>query len=163
MSATAEQFRFRGAPPLARLAAHVIFLPNGCWGWTASLKASGYGSFWLNGKCVLAHCASYQLLVGPIPTGFELDHLCHTNDPVCMGGIECPHRRCVNPAHLEPVTHLENVLRGESVMAARAAQTHCIHGHELTEENVYLKKNGNRECRACWPRHRAERRAMAAA
>ncbi len=117
-------------------------IESGCWEWTASEKTPGYGSFNLNGKCVLAHRASYELHVGPIPQGLVLDHLCRNT-------------LCVNPEHLEPVTARENIVRGESVMAYRAAQTHCIHGHELTLGNTYARPGGRRECRACWPARRA--------
>lgn len=48
----------------------------------------------------------------PIPDDLQIDHLCHTDDPGCLGGNDCPHRRCVNPAHLEPVTPQGNSLRG---------------------------------------------------
>jgi hypothetical protein len=61
----------------------------------------------------------------------ELDHLCR-------------HRGCVNPAHLEAVTHAENMARG-----AYALKTHCAHGHEFNDENTYRPLTGGRECRVC--------------
>lgn len=76
---------------------------DGCWLWTASLTGDGYGRISLGGKfgpMGLAHRVAYELLVGPIPEGLELDHLCRV-------------RRCVNPEHLEPVTHAENVRRAQ--------------------------------------------------
>lgn len=88
-----------------------------CWQWTASLSHKGYGRFLLDGKARIAPRVAYTWLVGPIPTGLQLDHLCHTNDPECVGGDSCLHRRCVNPWHLEPVTNRENALRA----ARRAA------------------------------------------
>lgn len=78
----------------ARLMRHVEVSDDGCWNWTAALNAFGYGRF----RGLLAHRVSYESLVGPIPDGLELDHLCRN-------------RKCVRPEHLEPVTHDENYRR----------------------------------------------------
>lgn len=85
--------------------------PDDCWPWTGFRQPNGYGSFGMKGTR-LAHRIAYQWLVGPIPDGLVLDHLCHTRDPECRDNADCPHRRCVNPAHLEPVTRRENLARG---------------------------------------------------
>jgi hypothetical protein len=89
--------------------------------------------------------------VGDIPTGLTIDHTCHTKD--CDEGVICSHRRCVNPDHLEPVTHQVNLLRGRGIPAINAAKTHCIRGHEYTPDNtaVYLNERGTpyRACRQC--------------
>lgn len=137
----------------ARFMRRIKKLANGCWEWTGSINpANGYGRIQHGGKRnpirSLAHRFAYELLVGPIPEGLTLDHLCHTVDQSCPGGIECPHRRCVNPAHLEPVTSLENSMRGKTPGAINAAKTHCKWGHEFTPENTghYL---GHRICRKC--------------
>lgn len=117
--------------PLTRIAAG----PNGCCLWTGPVDTHGYGR---HGKPV-AHRVIYELIVGPIPDGLELDHLCRVP-------------RCVNPHHLEPVTHAENVRRGMagSVNGARLrAKTHCKRGHQFTSENTYVYPNGERECRTC--------------
>lgn len=117
---------------------------DSCWNWTAN-KWKGYGQFgvqvepgkWKQRK---AHRVAYELCVGPIPDGLQLDHLCRNPS-------------CVNPAHLEPVTNRENGLRGVSVAARNAAKTHCVNGHEFTAENtMYQVVNGNkqRECRSCY-------------
>lgn len=108
-----------------------------CWLWTASLDTRGYGQFGIrHGKLVRAHRYAYESLAGPHDAGLELDHLCRV-------------RRCVNPDHLEPVTHRTNVLRGVAPVAKRARQTHCRRGHPLTGSNLYIKPNGTRQCRRC--------------
>src|SRR5688572_10483798 len=99
-----------------------------CWIWKAS-TSSGYGDFWVDGKTVKAHRYAYTLLVGPIPEGMELDHVRERG---------CTMTNCVNPAHLEPVTHTVNVLRGNGACAQNARQTHCVRGHEFTPENTHV-------------------------
>ncbi len=131
-----------------RILRHIRILDNGCWEWTAGLNKFGYGS--LGGKVRGAHRASYIGFVGPVPPGKEIDHTCH-NPTACAGGPQCPHRRCVNPDHLEPVTRKENVLRGHGnsrVVANKKAKTHCKHGHPYDEANTYWYR-GYRMCRAC--------------
>jgi len=116
----------------------------GCWLWTRSVSTGGYGRFPLDGRTQSAHRVAYEMLVGPIPEGLQLDHLCRNP-------------RCVHPDHLEPVTCRENLLRGETLQAHNAAKTHCLRGHEFAGENVYVS-GGRRHCRAC----RRERRRAAA-
>jgi len=86
-----------------------------CWSWIAHIDQAGYGRFGIRqgGKSipVLAHRYAYELLVGPISKGLTLDHTCHTESDCREIGRNCPHRRCVNPAHLDPVTLLENTRR----------------------------------------------------
>jgi hypothetical protein len=89
--------------------------PDDCWPWTGYVASNGYGQFGGKGKdkgTNLPHRIAYQFMVGPIPDGLVLDHLCHTTDPQCADTNDCPHRRCVNPRHLEPVTYRENIARG---------------------------------------------------
>lgn len=127
------------------------FQPNGdeCWRWSNAVLRGGYGQFWLNGRMQLAHRVVYEHLVGPIGEGLTLDHLCHNADPTCVGGWECLHRRCVNPAHLQPVTHRENNLRSQGWGAIHAAKTHCDSGHPLVEGNLRATNRGDRVCREC--------------
>lgn len=105
---------------------------DGCWLWTGALDHAGYGRVGVGkGRTKLAHRVAYELAVGPIPDETpHLDHLCRNTS-------------CVRPDHLEPVTQEENNRR------EAAARTHCVHGHELTEENTYRRRNGSRECRTC--------------
>lgn len=85
---------------------------DGCWLWTGALS-NGYGQVGIAGGATTeyAHRWAYEQLVGAIPRGMQLDHLCHNADASCPGGASCAHRRCVNPAHLEPVTNVENMRR----------------------------------------------------
>ena len=110
--------------------------PSGCWLWTGRLDPKGYGTVHVFGKSQRAHRVVYELFVGPIPDGLELDHLCRV-------------RHCVNPDHLEPVDHKTNVLRGDGWGAKNARKTHCVNGHEFTDENTRLRIDGSRDCRAC--------------
>ena len=123
---------------------------NGCWLWTAGLNPFGYANF-AHPISNLAHRVSYAVLVGPIPDGFDVDHVCTV-------------RRCVNPEHLRAVSHRENILAphcaGSSAVRARA--THCPYGHELKDPNIppAEKLRGNRKCRACdWARAHVRRQA----
>lgn len=103
---------------------------DGCWEWHAAMT-KGYGSFGVGGgRQMLAHRYAYELLVGPIPEGLVLDHL-------------CSNRRCVNPAHLEVVT------LGENTRRALLLKGQCTKGHKLTAENTYTPPNGNPQCRIC--------------
>lgn len=118
--------------------------PDDCWEWLRG-KSEGYGSFANTNGSDRAHRISYELLVGPVPEGLELDHLCRN-------------RCCVNPAHLEPVTRRENILRGDGLTANRARKTHCIRGHEFTPENTRWKgtRRNCRECERIWLRERVK-------
>jgi hypothetical protein len=106
-----------------------------CWVWTGPLKPDGYGRLTRNHRAVYAHRYAYELWVGPIPSGLELDHLCLT-------------KACVRPDHLEPVTKLENMQRSWKL---RARTTHCPRGHEY--DRFY--PSGQKRCSTC----QAERRA----
>ena len=120
---------------------------GGCWIWTAG-KTGGYGRFWDGRKQNYAHRFAYELLVGPVPPGLVIDHLC------CVTA-------CVNPLHLEPVTSGENIRRGFAAKpkgpggrsnpgagAHNRRKTHCPHGHEYAGENLAVRR-GRRICRTC--------------
>jgi len=114
-------------------------MPSGCWEWQAAKNDLGYGQLTLPGKKrVYAHRFSYEKHVGPIPEGMDLDHLCRNPS-------------CVNPDHLEPVTHRENMHRGASPSITVFLSGRCARGHEMTGDNVYWSPTvpGKRECRKC--------------
>lgn len=124
-------------PAVDRIADKVDFHDSGCWLWTGAIHPTGYGQMRTPGTRVStsAHRVVYESLVEPIAPGLVLDHLCRI-------------RACVNPDHLEPVTHRVNLLRGVGINATNAAKTHCKHGHEFTPENTYRYGN-KRQCRTC--------------
>lgn len=103
-----------------------------CWTWTAS-RTKGYGATTVDGKRVYVHRLTYAALVGEIPSGLEIDHL-------------CLNKACCNPAHLEPVTHRENMIRyGRN----KPVPTHCANEHPLTKDNLATRPNGRWRCREC--------------
>lgn len=116
-----------------------------CWLWTGVRNPKGYGRFHLGGRLLMAHRIAYELTVGPIPEGMQLDHLCRT-------------RACVRPDHLEPVTQRVNILRGVAPSAQNAQRAECVNGHAFTPANTYTTPNGRRQCRVCI-RARGERSA----
>lgn len=120
---------------------------NGCWLWTGPPDKDGYGTFSRNGRNQRVHRVSYEFLVGSIPDGLEMDHLCHTRDKSCDGS-DCKHRGCVNPSHLEPVTRAENNRRNRSAATLNATKTHCPAGHAYNAVNTYIH-GGTRHCRPC--------------
>lgn len=138
---------------------------TGCWIWGAGLSkrrgqpvSMAYGAFYPGAELhkrlglstgsrnnVGAHIVAYLALVGPIPEGFEIDHLCRV-------------RQCVRPEHLEAVTHAVNAERGESPWIVNARKRVCDSGHALDGDNVYIDGKGARICRACkrdWARRAA--------
>lgn len=111
---------------------------DGCWLWMGS-KTRGYGGLRTKAGVSLAHRFAYELLVGPIPDGLPLDHLCRVP-------------ACVNPAHLEPVTPAENVRRARPYRTYEL-QSHCKRGHPLAGDNITVNLNAQgrtiRHCRTC--------------
>lgn len=116
-----------------------------CWPWIGTILTTGYGSF--DGK--LANKAVYEFIIGPVPKGLSLDHLCHTKDESCIGGDNCKHRSCVNPFHMEPVTPIVNTMRGRSPMANNARKKYCKNGHPFDLQNTLLRKEKGKIIRYC--------------
>jgi hypothetical protein len=108
---------------------------NGCIEWKGRTQF-GYGRAQYAGRQVQAHILAWEIHKGPVPEGLDLDHLCRN-------------RRCLNPLHLEPVTLVENVMRGESPPAKNARKLQCDRGHDFDEKNTAVRPNGHRHCRTC--------------
>lgn len=113
-----------------------VTITAGCWEWRAYKVKTGHGRFRVGKEMKPAHRVAYELIVGPIPVGLDLDHLCRNPS-------------CVNPAHLEPVTRAVNVMRGEGLCVVNAKKTHCLRGHKFTHENTYFDSMGKRSCKTC--------------
>ncbi len=123
---------------------------SGCWIWTSLIAPNGYAVLYdgAKGRKQPAHRIAYEIFVGMVPFGLELDHLCRV-------------RHCVNPEHLEAVTHLENVRRGIAAIKKKRGifpkgaggwqklNTHCPKGHLYSGENLYVSPKGFRACREC--------------
>ncbi len=116
-----------------------------CWEWTGAKLTQGYGHFGVRaGVHRSAHRVAWELLIGPIPDGLEIDHLCRN-------------RSCVNTDHLEPVTRRVNQTRGFGLAGRRARRTQCPQGHPYDATNTVLSKRNQRNCRECARQRRAER------
>jgi hypothetical protein len=149
----------RAIPVFERIMHQAEILPNGCWychltpravyarvslraveadqlGITFGPMLSGRVPPSSGERSTMAHRVVYQLLAGPIPEALDLDHLCKV-------------QHCVNPAHLEPVTHGENVLRGLSPSAENKRARTCRRGHLLAGDNLIVHQDGHRNCREC--------------
>lgn len=111
-----------------------------CWNWTGHIGKNGYAYCSYNGVSTSAYRAVWRHLVGEIPEGYEIDHLCKNT-------------KCVNPNHLEPVTPKENNMRSTSPSSLAAKKTSCLNGHPFSLENTSIIRRSNgkvdRRCKIC--------------
>lgn len=125
----------RGMPPVDRIALYVN-AEGDCWLWSGARDDTGYGDVTYQGKSWKAHRWVWSVMVGPIPEGMTIDHLCRV-------------RHCVNPDHLEVVTQGVNTLRGYGPAGRHARTRECPKGHPYDAENTYRFPDGRRDCRTC--------------
>lgn len=113
---------------------------SGCWQWIGAQNRKGYGQLFFRGKLWVSHRVAYTIFVGEIPEGMTVDHLCFN-------------KGCINPAHLEPVTALENTQRAKRAGRHRPSTQYppgyCAAGHQYTEDNVAIRPDGRRRCKMC--------------
>ena len=125
-------------PLLAKIESHIKRLPNGCWEWQRRRRGSKYAVMEFDRRPRSVHRIMYTFAWGDIPEGLELDHICRN-------------QYCVNPFHLEAVTHKKNMERGDF---STLIKTHCIRGHPFAGPNIYIRPgNGYRQCYACSWKH----------
>ena len=118
---------------VSKIEAGPQFNGSSCWLWTGARNQRWpYGRFWSRNRMHQAHRVSYEAVIGVIPPGLEIDHLCRNH-------------LCVNPLHLEAVTHRVNVMRGVSPTASHARRLICHRGHDEWRRC----RNGQRRCAAC--------------
>lgn len=129
-----------------RIASKIEVTEDGCWMWRAAICRYGYGALRVDGSTRRAHRHIYEQLVGPIPEGLEVHHVCET-------------RACVNPAHMQTMTPREHraLSRGKPHDRAREDRPACPHGHPYDEANKSVRRDGSYFCRTCH-RERERRR-----
>lgn len=125
----------RGIPAVERIP-YYVNADGDCWEWNGARDPAGYGQLTYRKRSWKAHRWVWTTLVGPIPEGLTIDHLCRNPG-------------CVNPDHLEPVTQQVNTLRGYGMGGRHARKTHCHRGHPFNDENTYVFPDGRRDCRTC--------------
>lgn len=130
---------------LARLLSKII-IKNDCWEWQGGKTTKGYGVFWVSPSTLLAHRVSFSHFIRQPSNNFVLDHLCRN-------------KSCINPFHLNEVSFYQNLTENsDSLAAINKIKTHCKNGHEFTHSNTKIKKNGDRECKACKKIHNDNRK-----
>jgi hypothetical protein len=124
---------------MQRLFSKIERRDDGCWMWTGYRQNNGYGAIRIGGRTgrsVLAHRFVFEFFRYPIPAGFEIHH-------------RCRNRGCVNPFHLQAVTHRDNLLKDDTLAARHAAAQFCPHWHKYDTANTIMSKTGSRKCRTC--------------
>lgn len=133
-----------------RLLANSARAENGCLRWTGMCTEKGYGRISVDNRLRPVHVIAHEVWIGPVPDGYDVDHV-HARG--------CRFRDCIEPSHLEAVTHAENVRR------AMALITHCPKGHEYTPDNIrWVRPNPGqsarrRNCKRCFNASQKRRRA----
>lgn len=112
-----------------------IEITDTCWLWTGGTNRTGYGRGYFRGRMISPHRLVYEIVQGDLIPGMSIDHLCSV-------------RLCVRPDHLEQVSFKTNTARGSGASTVNRLKTHCVSGHEFTEENTYVYWRG-RGCRTC--------------
>lgn len=122
----------------ARIEANSFPIPvTGCVVWTGKIDPKGYGMLYVRAKkTVLAHRAVFEIANGAIDDSLVIDHLCR---------VRC----CINPLHMEQVTLAENTRRGDGICSINRRKTHCVRGHMLSGDNIYIRSDGCRICKQC--------------
>ena len=150
----AAQQRFIGGrvDPAQRVAERSVSADDGsgCIRWEGAHTEKGYGQISIASRNRPVHVVAYEAAIGPVPDGCEIDH---------VAARGCRWRDCVNPEHLEAVTHAENLARRRTPPPA----THCAEGHELTDDNTKIRRRRDgsyRTCRRCFNDKRNARRAL---
>jgi len=115
---------------------NIVIDQNDCWNWKLWISPLGYGQISFKDKTELVHRVSFQVFIGKIKKNLEINHICRN-------------RKCINPEHLETVSHRENLLKGDTIAAKNDQKTHCLNGHKFTPENTCINPSGERSCRIC--------------
>lgn len=111
---------------------------TGCHIWIGSRTSGGYGRAKVDGRTQMVYRVRYEREIDPIPDGMDLDHFACNNG---AGG-------CCNPMHCRPVSPRENVLRSDGLTSRNLAKTHCLSGHPLSGDNLYVYRD-RRQCKQC--------------
>ena len=128
--------RYKTEDPLLKFKRLSLQMESGCIEWQGWICPKGYSVIRFKSERHYAHRWIWEHTFGKIKKGLQLDHLCRN-------------RKCVNLAHLEPVTPRINTMRGFSFSALNSKKTHCWRGHPFNEENTSINRSSARECLIC--------------